>query len=401
MRIAFITYEYPPDIAQGGIATYVAQASSVLQKRGHEVEVFCASHKRTISECIDKVWVHRCLSQDPATFQLNCVKIFSKRNAINAFDIMESPEIHGNALKIKETFPAIPLVVKLHMPLYLQMRLFNFYTTAFTKMRFFLGSIRRGNPKKFGHHNHLEDVDYKMTMMADGIISPSTSLKEIISAEWKITKSKIEVLPYPFQPSARLLEIPTGNSITNTVTFIGKLNVHKGMVNLVKVIPLVAKHFPDVVFNLIGNDSYFSIKKMMMSAYINQQLKGFEKNFTIKGGLQYDEIAAELSATSVCIFPSIWENFPLVCMEAMSAGRAVVGSSEGGMSEMLADEAGIIVDPLNVNQMAKGIIKLLENDELQQKFGSNARAKILAKYNSEIVGSQMEQYFEKVIHGSN
>lgn len=43
MKIAFITFEYPPDTADGGIATYVKQAANMLQLRGNQVEVFAAS----------------------------------------------------------------------------------------------------------------------------------------------------------------------------------------------------------------------------------------------------------------------------------------------------------------------------------------------------------------------
>ena len=47
MRIAFISYEYPPDTAAGGIATYARQAAHMLRDRGHAVEVFAASPHRT------------------------------------------------------------------------------------------------------------------------------------------------------------------------------------------------------------------------------------------------------------------------------------------------------------------------------------------------------------------
>jgi glycogen synthase len=50
MKIAFISYEYPPDTAVGGIATYVYHAAKMMNERGHNVEVFAASGKRSCSE---------------------------------------------------------------------------------------------------------------------------------------------------------------------------------------------------------------------------------------------------------------------------------------------------------------------------------------------------------------
>ena len=401
MRIAFITYEYPPDIAQGGIATYVQQAAKILFNRGNDVEIFCASHTRDISELIDGINVHRCKVNNPIQFQTACVKIFTIRHLLKAFDVMESPEINANAIKLKEKFPAIPLVVKLHMPLYVQMKLFNFYTSFFTKCRFFLGGLRRGQIQKYGYHNHLNDADYKITKMANAIVSPSKSLKQIIINDWKIADNQIDVIPYPFKPTPQLLAIPVQNIVTNKVTFIGKLNVHKGVVNLVKAIPFVIKKNPNVLFTLIGNDSEFSTKKMLMSKYIQQQLKGYEKNYIIKGGLIYEDVLKEYETATLCIFPSIWENFPLVCLEAMSAGRPIIGSTQGGMSELLDNEAGILIDPLNVNQMGESICKLLSNVSLRNKLGTVARKKVLANYNSEIIGKRLEEHFQNTIGGKN
>ena len=50
MKIALISYEYPPDTAIGGIATYVSQIAQVLHRRGNQVEIFCASPYRSGSQ---------------------------------------------------------------------------------------------------------------------------------------------------------------------------------------------------------------------------------------------------------------------------------------------------------------------------------------------------------------
>ena len=401
MKIAFITYEYPPDIAQGGIATYVMQVSKILSSRGHSVEIFCGSHVRTISENINGILIHRCKVQNPSDFQHACLSMFIERNLEVKFDIIESPEINANALKIKEYFPHLPMVVKLHMPLYVQMRLFNFYTSFYIKSRFFLGGLRRGRVRKFGFYNYTIDEDYKITLLADAIVSPSKSLKEIITSDWKIARNRINVIPYPFEPSANLLAIPIENTNSNVVTFVGKLNVHKGIVNLVKAVPLVVKEFPNVIFNFIGNDSNFTAKKMLMSQYIKNCLQGLEKNYKIKGGLVYEEVLKEYENATICIFPSIWENFPLVCLEAMSAGKPIIGSMQGGMNEMLSDGAGILVDPLNVKQIANAICNLLNNEKLRNEFGIAARKKVLANYNSNVIGVQIEKHYREVIDAKN
>lgn len=398
MRIAFITYEFPPDIPQGGIATYVRQTAIMLTKRGHSIEIFSSSPTRSVSEKIDGIWVHRCQSADPDQFMHNVVNVFAGRHEVEPFDIIESPEIHADALLIKKRYPSLPLVVKLHMALFIQMRLYNFYTSFFTKIRFFLGALKQGKFNYFGKYDYRTDIEYEITNLADAIVSPSISLRQIIIKEWKIKPERIQVIASAFSPPPHLLEMPIEKRKEKVVNFVGKLNVHKGLVSLVKVIPLVVKKHPDVQFRLIGNDSFFGTKGMNMSDYIKIKLKGFEKNYTLLGGLKYEDALNQLSSTNICIFPSVWENFPLVCLESMSAGKAVIGSKEGGMSEMLADGAGIIIDPLNVQQIADAVCLLLSNDDLQLELGRKARTKILEHFNQEVIGKKMELHFQQVIN---
>src|SRR6185312_4195969 len=94
------------------------------------------------------------------------------------------------------------------------------------------------------------------------------------------------------------------------------------------------------------------------------------------------------------------ECFGLVCLEAMSAGRPVIGSKEGGMKEILEGNAGLLVNPNNYNEMANEIIGLLNNEALRQQLGANGRAKVLSEYNSDIIGQKMEAYYKRVIEKS-
>jgi glycosyltransferase involved in cell wall biosynthesis len=74
-----------------------------------------------------------------------------------------------------------------------------------------------------------------------------------------------------------------------------------------------------------------------------------------RGGLF--QVPPVLGDADVCIFPSLWENFPFVCLEAMSG--AIVGSSAGGMAEMLAEGAGMLVKPGSPARWAEAICQRL------------------------------------------
>ena len=105
MRIAFISYEYPPDISQGGIATYLRQISKVLKKRGHDIEIFASSTYRDKTHFDFEFKVHRIKCQSVSEFNLLVLDRFSLVHETNPFDIVECPEIHAHSLIIQRKYP--------------------------------------------------------------------------------------------------------------------------------------------------------------------------------------------------------------------------------------------------------------------------------------------------------
>ena len=116
MKIAFISYEYPPDTAYGGIATYIHQAAKMLSRRGHHVEVFAASPFRSGTEDEDGLLVHRICEKRQKNFFGPIAQIFADRHAEVEFDVLEGPEYSADASEAVRLVPDIPLVIKLHTP---------------------------------------------------------------------------------------------------------------------------------------------------------------------------------------------------------------------------------------------------------------------------------------------
>ncbi len=242
MRIAYISYEYPPDIAQGGIATYTFQVASLMLNRGHDVEVFCGSFERNLSEVYFDVLTHRIKVKNVTDFRDKVVLKFEEQHLYKSFDVFESPEINGNGYKIKQRFPKLPMVVKLHTPAVLQVRILNTYTPFINKLRFVLGALKQGKID-FGYwsrhdKNQYNDIDYLITDMADAIVSPSVSLKQWAINFWGIVPHRIDIIPYPYFPSDEMLSFKN-NPDCRVILFVGKLNVHKGLIAYTEAIPKV------------------------------------------------------------------------------------------------------------------------------------------------------------------
>jgi glycosyltransferase involved in cell wall biosynthesis len=81
----------------------------------------------------------------------------------------------------------------------------------------------------------------------------------------------------------------------------------------------------------------------------------------------------------------------------MAAGRGIVGSNAGGMAEMLADGAGLLVPPRNPSRLAEAICSLLRDPAKRHDFGRRARRRLLEEYNTEKVGQMMETVYSEAI----
>src|SRR5262249_42342005 len=235
------------------------------------------------------------------------------------------------------------------------------------------------------------------TLDADEIASPSEELGKILVDEWNLNPAVISHLPYPYQPSENLLKIPVETS-ANVVTFLGRLEVRKGVVDLAKAIPLISDRCPQVRFRFVGPSDVSPEPGISMEHYLKRMLRRFSGKVEFTGGVPADEIPGVLAATDICVFPSVWENFPCVCLEAMAAARGIVGSNAGGMVGMLdSGRLGRLQPPHNPQKIAEAVIELAENPALRMELGQAARTHLLTTYNLERIGALQEASYARAI----
>jgi glycosyltransferase involved in cell wall biosynthesis len=380
MKIAFITYEYPPDTGKGGIGTYTQQIASFLSSNSFNIHVFAGSHSR--NEVIDEkgVIVHWIKCEGPDDFQNKVLSVFTAENELHQFDIIESPEIHANALQIKNSFPHIPLVVRLHAPNHLVESLKKRYITFFQKLRFFFGALRRlkWNLGYWRKYKKVNDRDYQFTLNADYITAPSNAMKDWVVRNWNIAPDKITVIANIFIPPNQLLNIPIVNDYKyKTVFFFGRLNVLKGLVTATKVMKKILLKYPDWKFVVVGDDGNSTKKDLTMKQWMMSELKSVDHQVLFHEGVSYDQLPNFIKQSEIVLLPSLFESFSYTCAEAMSAGKVVVGSNIGGMSDLIEDSvSGFLVNPEDENSQLEILNKIITNNELRLKVSKNARNSI-------------------------
>ena len=411
MRIAHISYEYPPDTAFGGIATYIRQAAVLLAERGHSVEVFAASNKRSGYIQDGNVGINLVAEMDRTRFGEAIAPIFAQRNLVEQFDVVESPEYFADGRSILRLFPDIPQIVKLHTPSQLirninscPIQLTGILRHTLNQLRIAMGAMRRGKRPTFSKRcqtltsmqSELELLERNYVKQCHFIVSPSEALIRWAIREWGIAPTSTMVVPNPYIPSTDLLSTSTVSG-RHVVGFFGRLEYRKGMCDLVAAVPSILKAVPSAMFRIVGMPSYHPGTLESFEAYILRSLKRYRSNITIVGPICLQRMPLEYDKVDVCVIPSIWENFPNVCLEAMSAAKAIVASSSGGMAEMLDAECGVLIPPHHPKALADSVIHMLKSDCLRAKMGYASRKRVLERYSAESIGPIIEESYRRAM----
>ncbi len=403
MRIAFISYEYPPDTADGGIATYIYQASRMLANRGHTVEVFCGSRERTETSQEGEILVHRLKAVHDKGFSAGTgfspeiAEVFAKRHALAPFDVLEGPEWRADAHHAVRLVPDIPLVLKLHTPTYLLMRIsrppfgsrVHLSQTKNTILTTLRGGQRFGQVEQALERLHSKD--------ADEIAAPSNAIAAELVRAWQIDPALVSHVPLPYTPGPDLLTIPIDTD-TGRVTFLGRLEMRKGVIDLAQAIPLVLRRHPSAKFRFVGRARASPRYDMNMREYLERKLSSCLDSVEFRDPVPLAAVPQVLSETDICVFPSVWESYGFVCLEAMAAARGVIGSSAGGMAELLGGgEVGLLVPPHCPNKIADAICALLSDPARRKTLGQTARERTLREYNPDRIGALQEQSYLRAI----
>lgn len=383
MNIVLISYEFPPITAAGGIGSYMYHLSVFLTCKGHKVTVFSANTVDTELIICEQNYCtnYQVPAQSNEIFRVSVVAVFEQYLQSNTVDIIESPEVGACALYIKEKFPGIPLFVKMHTPGVLITKISNTYLPVAKKIRFVAGALKRGKLDagywaKYDK-NKDTDLEYQICMKADILLSPSMALKNWASEFWGIPSKRVQLLPNPFSIQDELFSLNLQNR-PSVISFVGKLSVLKGMKALAKAIPVILEKNKGYKIYLVGRDVVENGQSMQ--AYMQQELAAYESRIVFTGALKREALKEIYASSKICVFPSLWENYPNVIMEAMAAGAAVAASAVGGIPEIINHPSlGILFDPKNANQIAAAVNKLLQDNTARLAMAAAARKNLLQK----------------------
>ncbi|HNX05815.1 MAG TPA: glycosyltransferase family 4 protein, partial [Opitutales bacterium] len=403
MHLVFVSREYPPN-PMGGIGTYVANMTAVAARAGDTVSVLTTDSPAAPSHGFD----HPFISENGrlkvyylpfADENWNLLPqarspladALARRDTVAAFgpvvtvalerlllsgdvDAIEAPEyeaplldfqIHRAALPFDHPWQAVPTVVHLHSPSHMIFEA-NDDDTANRWVR-----ARKAN----------EALSIEL---ADGVLAPSAFLAGQVSRWLSLASGRVQVIPYPIGP---LLTVPSGIEPEEALClFVGRVEPRKGVFEFTQAAVRAAARFPKARFRFVGGPHHRGGKSAgAETAELIQSLipTALRPRFDFAGKVPRETLGSEYARASFVAVPSRWENYPNTCMEAMSCGRAVLASDQGGMPEMLdGANAGIVAAGDTREKLAdslhEGLCAMLSRpSEELLAMGENGRRRIL------------------------
>ena len=389
MRIAFVSYEYPPDTTIGGIGEYTRQVASLLANEKFDIHIFAGSHIQS-NTCIENdITIHRVQCTDPHNFKTNVVPYFEMEHASNPFQLIESPEIHGNAAEIKQSFPTVPLIIRLHASNWLVENFKKQYVPLKNKLRFLLGALRRGrwDLGYWRSYDYKNDADYRYLQEADFISAPSSQMKNWAVQNWKIEPDRIKVVENPFVENEAFKRVRTNNE-EHAIIFYGRLNVLKGLITATRAMKYILKNNTGWKWIIVGADGNTADGRSSMKHWMQKELKEQMLQVTFYNSAAHEKIPFYLKQASIVLIPSLFESYSYVTIEAMCAGKAIIGSNDTGIASLIKNNVtGKLANAYKIDEWINAIQHLINHKRLRQDFGKAAYeyADNKHKVNKEIV----------------
>jgi glycosyltransferase involved in cell wall biosynthesis len=156
------------------------------------------------------------------------------------------------------------------------------------------------------------------------------------------------------------IALPKRRSLQNKhqLLYVGRLEYVKGVDVLLKAMPQVVKAVPSAHLYIVGDGA---VRAELEASRRHNHL---QNHVTFCGWLQGSAVSDRYRQSTVVVIPSMWpENLPTVCIEALAAGRLVVGSATGGIPELIQDgTTGRTVPAGDAGKLAAAIVSLLQSD---------------------------------------
>ncbi len=414
MKMAVLVYEYPPKIV-GGLGTYAAEITRKFVLMDSDVTIFTMNDDAG-SLPTREIWrgieIHRPLHIDVSDSLPDVIAedirkwgrgihLFSK---ILVYNYLSASKLVNELIK-KENFKYDIVIAHDWLS---AMGGITVKKEIGLPFAFHVHSTEKG--RTLGNGSEVvSNIELHAANAADMIVTVSYAMKDELT-QLGFPKEKIQVSyngvdPQKYNPEAATTEqvkkIRALYDIKDDepmILFIGRLVGVKGVDKLIMAMPHILQKNPKAKLVVVGLGD--------LQEYLANLVKAMRLTNSIKFRFEFipeEERILHYAACDVAVFPSFYEPFGIVVLEAMSMERPVVVGAAGisGMREIVVccgeEQCGYHIDPNNPTDIAWGINSTLEDPERRKWLGKNGRRRVLDEFTWDRVAEKTLELYEQIV----
>ena len=366
MRILKTSYEYPP--LGGGGAKVVHGIATRLAARGHSADLVTMGFRGLPArQNVDGVSVQR---------------ISKARLRISTCSSIEMvPYVLLASLHLIKKCRAKRYIVN-HSHFIFPDGIISYILKQISGLRYVItahgSDVPDYNPNRFRVlHRILRPLWRKIVADADLIVCPSKSIEELIKVA--APQARTQIIPNAIDTD---IFKPRDKNPRNLLV-VTRMFERKGVQYTLRALAQMRGQF-DV--NIVGDGPYLPTLKSLAKEL------GVDARFWSHLDNDSQELKDLYETAAIFVFTSEAENFPIVLLEAMIAGAAIITSSGTGCAEVVAD-SGLLVPVRDPQAIKEALTQLVQNPQLAQKLGSAARERVIARFSwDEVIDQHLEVY---------
>ena len=375
MRVLMLSWEFPPHVV-GGMGKHVLDLAPALVQQGIEVHVLTPLLRGGPAREITAHGIHVHRVEPPQMESYGFVSFVQQTNALmeqaahklarelGNFDMLHAHDwlAAHSGVELKHAWHR-PLVATIH-------------------------ATERGRQQGYvdgGHAEQVNSIEWWLTYEAWRVIGCSHFMAGQINSYFHTPLDKIDVVPNgiyvhpdPFksQPARQAFRRRFAEDDQPLVFYVGRLVYEKGLNVLLDAWPRVLAAWPRARLVIAGTGAYLDTLKSRAWAL------GIAAEVTFAGFIADDERDMLYHVADVATFPSLYEPFGIVALEAMAARCPVVVAATGGLTEVvMLHETGLTVHPNDAESLAWGILHTLQHPSWSRTRAENAYQVVCEDFN--------------------
>ncbi len=195
------------------------------------------------------------------------------------------------------------------------------------------------------------------------VIAPASRCAEYIRETYGLPPERVPVIPYGLSDASRRTTSPrAGRAPERRMLFVGNYLPLKGSRVLETLLPPLAVEFPDASMTIVTNAQARPLLERRYRA-------AFRDRLTVLGWMDRERLNALYATHDLLLFPSLFEGFGKVWMEAMALGLCVVGFAEGGLPDVAREGDALVCPPGDVAGLGRLLRRALEDPGWAAEIG--------------------------------